>query len=77
MNGVQYISLLSTNNGTAHTALFSSSKGNETAGSVASSSLYGGAYSSIKGETAGSVASSSVGTSSSSSGSGGSFSAIA
>lgn len=75
MNGAQYVSLLSTNGSTNHTALFSSSKGNETAGSVARTSSYG-TSSSINNETAGSIASSGTGTSSSSSG-GGSFSAIA
>lgn len=76
MGNGKYISLLNSSGSSGHVALFSASKGGETAGSVAYSSsntvvaFYGG-------ETAGSVASSYTGGSSSCGSSCGSFTAIA
>ena len=72
-----YISLLNSSGNQGHVALFSSSKGGETAGSVAYNSSSKSRFSYQGGETAGSVAYSfSVGSSSCGS-SCGSFSAIA
>lgn len=76
MGNRNYISLLNSSGSSGHTALFSVSKGGETAGSVAfssSSSMF--AY--YGGETAGSVASSYTGSYSSCGSSCTSFSAIA
>ena len=52
-----YISFLNTSGNTGHTALFSSSKGGETAGSVANNIFSSSTQvASLGGETAGSVA---------------------
>ena len=60
-----YISLFNTTGQAGHVALFSSSKGGETAGSVANNGFSSSSsISSFGGETAGSVASSSGGCSS-------------
>ncbi len=75
-NGI-YISLLNSSGMSGHVALFSSSKGGETAGSVAYNSSSKSRFSYRGGETAGSVANSFSGGSSSCGSSCGSFSAIA
>lgn len=70
-----YLSFFNTTGSFGHTALFSSSKGGETAGSVANNIFSSSSkVASLGGETAGSVASSSCG---SFSGGGCSFTAIA
>jgi len=71
-----YLSFFNTTGSSGHTALFSTSKGGETAGSVAANYIFSSSskIASLGGETAGSVASSSGGSFSSG---GCSFTAIA
>ena len=75
--GNNYISFFNTTGTTGHTALFSTSKGGETAGSVANNGFSSANVAYIGGETAGSVASSSGSSGSSCSCGGCSFTAIA
>ena len=77
MGNGNYISLLNSSGHSGHVALFSSSKGGETAGSVAYNSSSKSRFAYYGDETAGSVASSFSGGSSSCGSSCGSFSAIA
>ncbi len=79
MGSGNYLSLLNLSGMSGHVALFSSSKGGETAGSVAFNSFSSSKsrFSGNGGETAGSVANSFSGGSSSCGSSCGSFTAIA